>query len=481
MTGTGPVGAQVVVKESIKEYSAAIARQEAVLGQIHSALAMVHVADGAFGKMPEASKLHKAYNEHAAEVCAIATKLPAQIAKVAVALDTTADVYAALEAAEEQATGKPHASHHASHHHPVRQAAADAKVAYAWTSVKAETLLKAVVAPKHGKHGLNGLIDEGIEWVIQHVPELPKLLDDLTGDTEALIAAATAWHAQATALNAVIHDLRDNAAKLPDDWAGEASDSFSDFMGHVIEGLTELFGVMGQTQRILEEAAKEAATAHDILVGIIRTVVEWVAGNLLLDAVVLGTATAFEAAGTAAFLAEKAVEAHAAASGLAQVYIALHGAVAALETAKATFDSAQGLGALVQFAGLGTTFGHTFAIGKITDLGSPVVEQALGLEWATGFAARTVISRLALAGVGPVGLVRKAGITIAKDVVVPVVKDLAEGKPGEAGKVLREEVAAAGLLTPELPLANSADEIENLLDGTSSPPTAGTNTPEPAT
>jgi hypothetical protein len=159
----------------------------------------------------------------------------------------------------------------------------------------------------------------------------------------------------------------------------------------------------------------------------------------------------------------------------------LHGAVAALETAKATFDSAQGLGALVQFAGLGTTFGHTFAIGKITDLGSPVVEQALGLEWATGFAARTVISRLALAGVGPVGLIRKAGITVAKDVVVPVVKDLAEGKPGEAGKVLRNEVAAAGLLAPELPLANSADEIENLLDGTSAQPAPGPNTPEPAT
>jgi hypothetical protein len=239
-------------------------------------------------------------------------------------------------------------------------------------------------------------------------------------------------------------------------------------MGHVVEGLTDLFGVMGQTQQILEEAAREADAAHHMLVGIIRTIVEWVAGNLVLDAAVLGTATAFEAAGTAAFLAEKAAEAHATASAIAQVYLALHGAVAALETAKATFDSAQGLGALIQFANLGTTFGHTFAIGKISELGSPLVEQALGLEWATGFAARTVIGRLAMAGVGPVGLVRKAGITVAKDVVVPVVKDLAEGKPGEVAKVLRQEAAVTGLVAPELPHAQPAETISGLLDGTSS-------------
>jgi WXG100 family type VII secretion target len=464
MTAPGADAPAVRVKPvSLKEYGEVVARQGDVLAKIHSELVAVHLAKNAFGKMPEAGKLYDAYTQHAHEVRSIARALPEQITQVASALDLTAQVYESLEdklAALANAPGIP-----------VSHAKADARAAketYAWTSAKAETLLKAVVAPKHGHHGLNGLIDEGIEWVIEHVPELPKLLEDVTGDTEALCTAATVWHDQATVLNHVIHDLRKGATALPDDWTGEAATAFSGFMDNVMQGLTELFGVMAQTQQILEEAARESATAHDIVVGIIRTVVEWVAGNLILDAVVLGTATAFQAAGTAAFLAEKAAEAHAAASSLAGVYAALHGAVAALEAAKAGFDSAQGLGALLKFAGLGTTFGHTFAIGKISELGSPVVEQALGLEWATGFVARTVICRLALAGVGPEGLVRKAGITLAKDVVVPVVKDLAHGKPEDAKKVIRHEIAETGLVAPDLPLAKSAELIEHLLDGASS-------------
>jgi hypothetical protein len=79
-----------------------------------------------------------------------------------------------------------------------------------------------------------------------------------------------------------------------------------------------------------------------------------------------------------------------------------------------------------------------------------------------------VICRLALAGVGPEGLVRKAGITLAKDVVVPVVKDLAHGKPEDAKKVIRHEIAETGLVAPDLPLAKSAELIEHLLDGASS-------------
>jgi WXG100 family type VII secretion target len=453
---------------SLKAYGEVVARQGEALAKIHSELVAVHLAKNAFGKMPEAGKLYDAYTQHAHEVRSIARMLPEQITQVASALDLTAQVYESLEdklAALANAPGIP-VSH-------AKDDAGAAKETYAWTSAKAETLLKAVVAPKHGHHGLNGLIDEGIEWVIEHVPELPELLEDVTGDTEALCTAATVWHDQATALNHVIHDLRQGAAALPDDWTGEAATAFSGFMDNVMQGLTELFGVMAQTQQILEEAARESATAHDIVVGIIRTVVEWVAGNLILDAVVLGTATAFQAAGTAAFLAEKAAEAHAAASSLAGVYTALHGAVAALEAAKAGFDSAQGLGVLLKFAGLGTTFGHTFAIGKVSELGSPVVEQALGLEWATGFLARTVICRLALAGVGPEGLARKAGIALAKDVVVPVVKDLAHGKPGEAKKVIRHEVAETGLVAPDLPEAESAQEIQDLLDG-AYPEEAGT-------
>ena len=105
--------------------------------------------------------------------------------------------------------------------------------------------------------GLSGLIDEAINWVIAHVPELMRLLDYVTGDTPALQGAAQAWHDQGNALNSVLRDLRQSAAGLPEKWAGQASSAFGRVMGDVTQALSLVATSMGQTQQILEDAARK--------------------------------------------------------------------------------------------------------------------------------------------------------------------------------------------------------------------------------
>lgn len=460
MADPGQAGAP----EAIREYGKVIASQAEVLAKIHVTLAGIHLRGGAFGKLPEAHELHKGYVKHANEVRSIADKLPGQISKLADALQLTADLYNALQSHLTTFTSTPGVTGGAGPRHM--------HAPYKWTTRKSQTILKAVVAPKHKHHGLNGLLDLGIEWVIRHVPMLPATLNFVTGDAEALLAAAAVWHEQAIALNAVIHELRAGADGLPEDWkTGEASATFTEFIDNVLEGMTEIFDLMAQTQQILEAGAKEASTARNLIVAIVRTAVEWIIGNLILDVVVLGGAYIFQATGSGPFLAAKTARSQAAGDHISQVYMALHAVVTAFTGAKATFDTAQGVwAAFASFMGLGTAFGHGLTVGKISTVGSSVVEQALGLEWVTGFLARTLITRLALAGVGPVGLIRKAAMAIGKGVIVPIAKLLFTGKPSGVAQVVRAEMAATGLVALELPEATPETQIETLLEGSKPPP-----------
>jgi hypothetical protein len=84
--------------------------------------------------------------------------------------------------------------------------------------------------------------------------------------------------------------------------------------------------------------------------------VEWVAGNILVDALTLGLGTAVDAAGTAVFLGRKVEEAEQAASKLAAVYKTLKEVVESLTKLKEGVQEAEGLARLKKFMSLGKDF-----------------------------------------------------------------------------------------------------------------------------
>jgi uncharacterized protein YukE len=190
----------------------------------------------------------------------------------------------------------------------------------------------------------------------------------VTGDTAALGRAAAVWHDQGVALNAVTRELKAAAVDLPEEWAGQASAAFGEFMAAIAGALTELAGQMGQTQQVLEDAAKEAAFAHDFIVMIIREVVEWVAGNIVADAITLGLATAAEAPITAAYLAKRVKAAEEAASKLAIFYRSLKKILDSLKDLKSAYRTAKGFERLKKFTTLAKDFDTVLDAGKLRNL-----------------------------------------------------------------------------------------------------------------
>lgn len=447
---TDDAAALVANPSAIRDFGTTVGRQYDPLHAIGRALEDGDVDPHAFGKLPEAKAFHEAYTQHAIEVRTIVTQLPEHVSHMKEGLHATASWYDSV-----------HEGLSAGMLQVAAEAEADCEKAYEWTG-DAEAPLPRLGEKPVKKHGLAGLIDEAVEWTIEHVPELPEVLDRVTGDYEALRDAAELWHAQGEALNDVIHELRKEGTDLHEKWHGDGAAGFGEHMASVIQGLSELADVMGQTQTILDDAAREASSVHRIIVTIIREVVEWVAGNILVDVLVAGTATVLEAAGTAAFLAEKVAAAHAAASSLAGVYSALLTVVQTLQEAKAGMDAAQGLGRLTHFLAIGWDFNHALELGRITQIGN-VAQAGKDVGWLAGRVVRTSVGMIALKGIGGVGLAKTVGEEVGKDAFGASAKDLFTGKMHQAGKDFKQRV---GLEAPPLPEAEPASEIEALLAGT---------------
>lgn len=454
--------ALVANPDAIRDFGTAVGRQSDSLHGIGRALADGEVNPHAFGKLPEAKEFHRAYAQHAVEVRTIIGQLPAHVNHVREGLHAAAgwydSVHQGLSAGELQVA---------------EEAAGACEEAYSWTD-EAEQPLPRLGDEPEKSHGLAGLIDEAIEWTIEHVPELTNLLDAVTGDFEELRAAAELWHEQGESLNQVIHELRKEAAGLHEEWHGDGAANFGEYMANVIRGLTELADVMGQTQVILDDAAREASSCHHLVVTITREVVEWVAGNIIVDVLVAGTATALQAAGTAAFLAEKVAAAHAAASSLATFYSSLLTVVRTLQEAKAGMMAAHGIGQFAKFLTLGWDFNHALELGRITQVGA-VLHPGQDVEWLAGRAVRLGVGTVALKGIGGIGLAKTLSEEVGKDALGQSVKDLLKGKAEKAGHDFKQRV---GLETPDLPDAAPASEIESLLEGEPVPDKPG---PEPET
>jgi WXG100 family type VII secretion target len=441
--------ALVANPDAIRDFGTTVGRQYDPLHAISQALADGEIDPHAFGKLPEAKAFHHAYAEHAVEVRRLAAQLPAHVSDVKEGLHATASWYDSV-----------HEGLSAGMLQVAADAEADCEAAYAWTD-ESESPLPRLGDKPQKKHGLAGLIDEAIEWTMEHVPELPELLDKVTGDYEALRDAAEVWHEQAEALNDVIHELRKEGAELHEKWHGDGAANFGEYMASIVQGLSELADVMGQTQTILDDAAREASAVHRTIVTILRTVVEWVAGNIIVDVLVVGTATVLEAAGAAAFLAEKVAEAHAAASSLAGVYSSLLTVVQTLQEAKAGMEAAQGLGQLAKFLAIGWDFNHALELGRITQVGT-VLHAGQDVGWLAGRVVRTSVGMVALKGIGGVGLAKTLGEEVGKDAFGASAKDIVTGKVHQAGKDFKQRV---GLQAPPLPEAAPIAEIEALLNG----------------
>lgn len=455
----------VASPDAIRDFGTDVGRQYDPLREIARTLAEGEIDPHAFGRLPEAKAFHKAYIQHAAEVRTILDQLPDHVRDVHGGLHATASWYEGI-----------HEGLSAGMLQVAAEAEADCEKAYAWTE-EAEAPLPRLGDKPEKKHGLAGLIDEAIEWTIEHVPELPDLLDKVTGDFEALRDHAEMWHEQGEALNDVIHELRKEGADLHENWHGDGAAQFGEYMASVIQGLTELADVMGQTQIILDDAAREASAVHRVIVTIVRTVVEWVAGNIVVDVLVAGTATALQAAGTAAFLAEKVAEAHAAASSLAGVYSALLTVVQGLQAATAGAEAATGLGQLGKFLALGWDFNHALELGRITQIGA-ALHAGQDVEWVAGRVVRTAVGTFALKGLGGRGLIQTFAKEVGKDTLEQSAKDLLKGKAEQAGHDFKQRV---GLEAPPLPEAEPLPEIEAHLEGrlpADAPPAPGPG-PEP--
>jgi WXG100 family type VII secretion target len=495
-----PPGAGLIVNPgAIKTYGQAVGLQAGTLERINSALAAVHLPADAFGKLPEAGDLYAAYTQHASEVLDITAKLPEQIQQVAQGLYSTAKSYDELEQGMAEGITNAFA--------PVESGgdgggdayegggagsvagqgtsifatiAADTKTAYDWVNQSEEAIPAFAVDNIYGaSSGLEGLLDEAIDWVISHVPELPKLLDDVTGDTEALKSAAGTWHNMGVTLNDMTRGLKSAAADLPESWAGEASASFGTFMGDVIQALNILAQQMGQTQQILEEAAAEAEFAHETIVMIIREVVEWVAGNLLADALTLGLATLAEAPATAAFLARELEQAEQAASKLAAVLRALKKIVDELKDLQKEYETAKGLERLKKFTTLAKDFEEkTFEVAKLKNLrafGNGKVASFAKKVWESGAHGRNAEELAKVADMGKTEFLTRTAVKAGMSGTMgltgvsaePGLKGLAtryvEGGLDDLGENGQGAADAVGL-GPPVPQAPAVNRIDALIN-----------------
>lgn len=75
------------------------------------------------------------------------------------------------------------------------------------------------------------LVSLGIGWVMEHFDPLSRMLDDLAGDPDAVMALAATWDNVAAGLDTVADDYGSAARVATAGWDGMASDAYGAFAG----------------------------------------------------------------------------------------------------------------------------------------------------------------------------------------------------------------------------------------------------------
>lgn len=489
----------VVSPSVIIQYGTAIGDQESELTSIQALMSAVHLTGNSFGKLPEAGDLYRAYTQHAAEVRDVMDKVPANIGKVAQALLATGQTYAELEQGMTDGistifgvpgTGGYSSSAPSSAGGQLTAGFAtildDSRNAYGWIFTPESSLpalgIQNLFPPT--SDWLGNYIQEAVDFVLTHLPILSQLLDDVTGDYAQLKQAAASWHAAGVRTLGVVQALKSSARELPGTWGGAASAGFGRFMGGVTGALEELAGVMGQTQKIIEDAAAEASFAQQTISMIISEVIEWVAGNIALDILTAGLATGIEALASSAFIADKIAEAEQATTKLASVLRTLGRVLKGLskighaDKAYAALQKAEGLEKLGKALELGKTFSEGLKAGTVANLrflgdgklaGAAVKAfnvagrglstrevKAITDMGAKGMALR-IGTNVALSGAGELtGLPTNTGLVgLAQDGVSGIISDLENNGQGAADAV------GAGPPVPEAPPVSKITAMMN--------------------
>jgi uncharacterized protein YukE len=170
---------------------------------------------------------------------------------------------------------------------------------YEWTRAsmpRPVTPLPQVSAPP--AHGLDAGLDHIVKLALDRTGLMDKLAE-VTGKLDELTDAALEWQAQAKAVQGVARSLRSGAETLSGEWEGQASASFGAHLGKVVAAMDSTAADMDRTASILSLAASECKTAEETVVELIReaieTLVETLAGMVVIDIVTLGLATVADA------------------------------------------------------------------------------------------------------------------------------------------------------------------------------------------
>lgn len=187
----------------------------------------------------------------------------------------------------------------------------DFGIGYAW-AVEDPPSLDAGLPPVHrpAPGGLDGVLISGVEWILREAGLL-SVLERVTGDADALHAAAAVWMEQALAVRGISEKLRRDGAAVAGSWRGDAAQGFGMAMGTCLAALDRHASGLATTARVLNEAGIAGAAAQDLVMGIVTDAAEWAAAELAATAVAgvltLGLATVggalAESATLAAFVA----------------------------------------------------------------------------------------------------------------------------------------------------------------------------------
>jgi hypothetical protein len=189
----------------------------------------------------------------------------------------------------------------------------------------------------------------GVEWALREAG-LIAVLERVTGDAEALHAAAVAWLEQAVAARGISARLRHGGAEVAGNWRGEASAAFGASMGTYLAALDRLTVEMAATAHLLNRAGVAAGAAQDTVTGIVADAAEWAAAELVATAVAdvltLGVATVGGALAESATLAAFAARAERISAELGALLEQLATELAVMKAAREAWGAARGISTL---------------------------------------------------------------------------------------------------------------------------------------
>ncbi|WP_310719562.1 WXG100 family type VII secretion target [Streptomyces lydicus] len=264
--------------------------------------------------------------------------------------------------------------------------------AYAWVNKEIEKLPDVEQIHSNEEHGIDAGLDDAIRWFLDKIG-LMDSLEKVTGMPTQLTQAAQEWKAQGEALHKVAEGLRAAARGLPEQWEGDASAGFGRGMGKIVDAIDDTGKDMGETAKILSQAAAECKFAEDAIIAIIREAIEWAAMTLaamvITDILTLGLATVVDGLVAEAEVAVFIGRVEKVSTGLAKTLRDLMKAVKEFKSGAKSFNEARKVaGALRKLGGptgmrgqsMRDWMAHHVVTGQIAGHGSkPLIGAATGL------------------------------------------------------------------------------------------------------